>query len=167
MSTTTMSLQARKELLHAVRERYRAASWKERVKLVDGFIAATGYDRKYALRLLNKEESAPKVQQRIRARKYDDEIKQVLVTLWKVANQICSKRLHPFLPELLEALERCGHISVPEMVRSRLLKMSPATIDRLLKSERVQTVTGISTTRPGSLLKRHIPVRTFAEWSDL
>lgn len=161
-----MSLQARKELLHSFRERYRASSWKDRVKLVDGFIAATGYDRKYALKLLNREEQAPRIQQRTRGREYDDEVKQVLVTLWKAANQICSKRLHPFIPELLSALERCGHLSLPDKVKERILRISPASIDRLLRSEKAQASTGISTTRSGSLLKRHIPVRTFADWNE-
>ncbi len=164
--STLVSLKARRELLHSIRERYQNASWKERVKLIDGFIAATGYDRKYALKLMNKKPEPPKAQQRNRYRQYDEEVQQVLATLWRAANQICSKRLHPFLAELLSALERCGHLSVPPEVKERLLRMSPASIDRLLKAERAERKSGTSTTRSGSLLKRSIPIRTFADWNE-
>lgn len=165
--STLMSLQARRELLFAVRDRYREADWKERVRIVDGFVAATGYDRKYALKMLNKTEFLPVLQRRrSRNRVYDDQVEQVLVRLWKAANQICSKRLHPFLPELIASLERCGHLSVPDSIKQRLLRMSPASIDRLLRTERQKTAGGISTTRRGNLVKHEIPIRTFADWSD-
>lgn len=80
----------------------------------------------------------------------------------------------PFLPELVESLERHGHLSMPEDVRGRLLvakpwipKISPATVDRLLQSERLETNRSVSTTRAGNLLKHQIHVRTFADWDDV
>ncbi|MCH8247939.1 MAG: transposase family protein, partial [Bacteroidetes bacterium] len=84
------------------------------------------------------------------------------------ADRICSKRLVPFLPELIDALERHGHLQLEESVRQRLCSISPATVDRLLHQVRYGSAPkGISTTRPGSLLKHQIPVRTFADWDDL
>ena len=93
-------------------------------------------------------------------------MKRALVTLWTTANRICSKRLVPFLPELIEVMERHGHLSLPADVRGKLLTISPATADRLLATER-SNQRGMSTTRPGSLLKKQIKVRTFADWDDL
>jgi hypothetical protein len=98
---------------------------------------------------------------------YDEHIKQALISLWYTANQICSKRLVPFLPELVEALERHGHLSLPGAVRERLLAISPATVDRLLQSERHKIHKSISTTRPGSLFKHQITIRTFADWDNV
>jgi hypothetical protein len=104
---------------------------------------------------------------RVSKRKYDDALKAALLTIWHAANQICSKRLVPFIPELLNVLERFGHISLPTDIRRKLLEVSPATVDRLLETTRKESKCGISTTRPGSLLKKQIRVRTFADWDEL
>ena len=65
---------------------------------------------------------------RLNKRKYDEIVRQALLTIWNTANQICSKRLVPFMPDLLVALERFGHLSLPEDVRKRLLELSSATV---------------------------------------
>lgn len=165
-----MSLQTRKELLIHVQDKYRSAKKSEKIKILDGLIATTGYRRKYAINLLNQCALSANFKQknnRSSTKKYDEAIRQALLTLWYAANQICSKRLVPFIPDLLTVLERCGHISLPVNVRSRLLKISPATVDRLLETERKECKRGLSTTRPGSLLKRQIKIRTFADWNDV
>jgi hypothetical protein len=73
----------------------------------------------------------------------------------------------PFLPKLVPLLERHGHLTLTDAVREQLLAISPATADRLLQSARAAGQPhGISTTKAGSLLKRQIPVRTFADWDD-
>jgi hypothetical protein len=80
---------------------------------------------------------------------------------------MCGKRLAPFLPELLAVLERHGELRVDAPTRNLLLQISAATVDRLLRAERQgQQRRGLGTTKPGSLLKKHIPVRTFADWND-
>jgi len=90
-----------------------------------------------------------------------------LVTLWRAANCICGKRLVPFLPELLAVLERHQEIRVDGPTRALLLQISPATVDRLLRSGRQgHKKRGLGTTKPGSLLKKQIPVRTFADWNE-
>ena len=83
---------------------------------------------------------------------------------WKAANQICTKRLTPFLPTLVEALERHGHLYLTEECRNQLLSISATTADRLLRNSRQQHPHGVSTTRAGTLLKNQIPIRTFQDW---
>src|SRR5438067_1814193 len=95
------------------------------------------------------------------------DVRLALITVWKAANRICSKRLMPFLPEFVAALERFGHLALPEKVRKRLLTMSPATADRFLYRKRHPEGLPPSTTHPGKLLKHQIPVRTFFDWNDM
>jgi len=83
-------------------------------------MATTGYRRKYTITLLNRSEVeiVPKKNARqIYKKKYDEAVRQALLTIWHAANQICSKRLVPFIPDLLTALERFGHLSVSMEVR--------------------------------------------------
>jgi hypothetical protein len=85
---------------------------------------------------------------------------------WHAANRICAKRLIPFLPILIESLERHEHLQISEECRRQLLAMSAATADRLLSSQRKLSQRGLSTTRAGTLLKQQIPIRTFQEWNE-
>ncbi len=165
-----MSLETRKELLAIVQKRYQQANWLNKRKILDGIITTTGYRRKYAITLLNRNET--KIIARVNAKrlykkKYDEAVRQALLTIWHAANQICSKRLVPFIPDLIAALERFGHLSLPMEVRKLLLSISTATVDRLLETKRQEGSKGMSTTRPGSLLKRQIKIRTFADWDDV
>ncbi len=87
--------------------------------------------------------------------------------MWRAANCICGKRLVPGLPLFVEALERHGELQPDPQTRTLLLTLSPATADRLLKRARAGTKPhGLTTTKPGTLLKQAIPVRTFAQWDD-
>ena len=167
MIVKTMSLSARRELLLGVRQTYQDADWMDKGRVLDGFIAATGYERKYAIRLLNSAEAPTTPKRRLACQKYDDQVRQALISVWCAANQICSKRLVPFLPQLIEAMERHGHLRLPSDVRAQLLSISPATVDRLLRPERESIKLGVSTTRRGNLLKNQIQVRTFADWDDV
>ncbi len=162
-----MSLQARKELLNQVRTRYQLVNRKDKTKILDGFIAATGYQRKYAINLFKNTKSSQKVQKTYRKPKYGPDVYQALLTLWEAANRICSKRLVPFIPELIEILEHHSQLSLSSDVRAKLLNISPAAVDRLLRVNRQRSGFAISTTKPGSLLKRQIQVRTFADWNDV
>ncbi len=162
-----MSLKSRRELLFRMQSRYLEADREQKSEIIDGFVAATGYHRKYAASVLSNTnvECAHTIRSG-RARKYDAEVTLALISVWNAANQICSKRLKPFLPEFVATLERFGHLSLPEAVRTKLLSLSTATIDRLLKLERKKHGRGISTTRPSNLLKQRIKIRTFADWSE-
>jgi hypothetical protein len=115
--------------------------------------------------------SAPKHKRtkvRRRARHYNEPVKEALIVIWKASNHLCSKRLVPFLPELIATLERKGHLNLPEEIRKLLLTISAATVDRLLSKLRHNgRRRSFGSTRPGALLKRQVPIRTFADWDDL
>src|SRR3954453_17660685 len=160
-----MSFRAKRELLVQVAPRYRAAGHAQKSVVLDEFVAATGYARKYAIRLLAQPVPKPAPIRRPREPRYGPAVREALHVAWTTANEICSKRLVPFLPELVEALERHGHLQLPADVRPLLLALSPATANRLLRPAR--QLHGLSTTKPGRLLKQQIPVRTFADWSDV
>jgi hypothetical protein len=170
-----MSIQSRKEVLFYTKKRYAVAKPKGKSKIIDEFVSVTGYLRKYAIHLLNKKDSLEQyggghVKGTIIKRnkkKYDESLKAPLLTIWYAANQICSKRLVPFIPDLLVVLERFNHIALPADIRTKLLQISPATVDRLLKTQKQEGKKGMSTTRSGSLLKKQIKVRTFADWNDV
>jgi hypothetical protein len=163
-----MNFAAKRQLAVQVAARYREGSHAQKSAILDEFVAATGYARKYSIRLLTSPASPPPAAiTRPRARLYGPEVSEALVVAWRATNGICSKRLIPFLPELVPVLERHGHLAVTAEVRTQLLALSPATADRLLRPFRVRDgMRGISTTKPGALLKRQIPIRTFAEWDD-
>lgn len=164
-----MSLQSRRELLINIRNKYKEGTWNEKGKILDGFVAATGYDRKYAIRALKSSSviNECRAKRKPKEKKYDESVRQALILVWKAANQICSKRLVPFLPTFVSKLEDFGHLSLPDEVRSKLLSISPATMDRLLVTEKAREQRGLCTTRAGSLLKHQIKVRTFADWNEL
>jgi Integrase core domain len=160
-----LRLQTRRELLQHVIPQYREATTvKKKSKLLDAFTATTGYNRKYAMWLLNH---ANEVQQTLhRPRHYGPEVQRALFLVWHAANRICAKRLMPFLPTFIEALERHEHLHISDECRRQLLSMSAATADRLLSSQRKLGQRGLSTTRAGTLLKQQIPIRTFEEWVE-
>src|SRR5256884_25033 len=162
----SLRYQARRALLQQTVPQYREASPSQKKTLLDAFVAATGYHRTYARWLLNHAEEVQQTLHRPRPRQYGPEVQHALFLAWHAANRICAKRLIPFLPTLLEALERHEHLQITEECRKQLLSMSAATADRLLASQRKQSQHGLSTTRAGTLLKQQIPIRTFEEWNE-
>jgi hypothetical protein len=154
-----MSLSARREMLVGVSHAYSTAVRSEKTKILDGFVAATGYERKYAIQLLSRKIQPPSEKYtRIRpgAKMYDEQFVHVLTIVWNTANQICSKRFVPLIPYLVAAMERHGHLRITDKIRSKLLKVSPANVDRLLQNERRRNAGGISQTKTGTLLKNQI-----------
>ena len=162
-----LSYRAKRELLVQIAPRYREASSALKEFILDEFVAATGYARKYAIRLLNHPVDLKLIIERPRAPHYGSEVQQALHLTWTAANHICAKRLIPFLPTLVESLERHGHLQLSEECRNQLLSMSPATADRMLRPYRKHERRGISTTRSGTLLKKQIPIRTFQDWNEV
>jgi len=164
-----MSLKSKNELLEAVQPRYLKASKFEKQKILDEFTSATGYHRKHAIRVLkNKVQVQNHFKGKPKAYKslYRGEVVQALEQIWEIYGQICSKRLQPFLPEAIRVLERCKEINLSKDTKELLLKISSASIDRCLRPIRIKTPHGLSSTKPGSLLKSLIPVRTFTEWDE-
>ncbi len=126
-----ISMATRKELLRAVRERYAGKGRVAKSRILDEFVAVTGYHRKHALRLLNQVEPE-RDPERVGRRIYDEAVRAALIVVWETADRICGKRLKAALPSFVEAMERHGHLQLDEEVRRRLLAASAATIDRLL-----------------------------------
>src|SRR2546427_3141157 len=125
-----MSFRAKRELLVQVAPRYRAARHGERSAILDEFIAVTGYDRKYAIRVLLGPIQPPAPIRRPRRAYYGREVQEALATAWLAANVICAKRVVPFLVELIPTLERHGHLSLTDEVREQVLALSSATADQ-------------------------------------
>src|SRR5919202_6085774 len=168
MVRSHLSFRAKREVLAQVAPRYQQASPDQKSLILDEFVAATGYARKYPIRLLpNPPLPVPSAIRRPRAPRYGPAVQAALEVAWAAANFIGTKRLVPFLPTLAPLLEQLAHLSLSDEVRAQLLSLSPATADRLLQpARRASQPRGVSTTKPGTLLKRQIPVRTFAEWQD-
>jgi len=162
-----MTLMGRRELLDEARKLYWRAGRKEKTRILDEFVRYTGYHRKYALALLKGRYSHHKASARRRKRTYTQEATNALVVIWKVCDHIASRRLHPFVPEMVRILENQGTVQLTPATRELVLTMSRATMDRLLKPARRALVPhGRSTTKPGTLLKKSIPIRTWADWDD-
>jgi len=162
-----MSQRSKREMIEAVRPRYLKASKAGKVQILGEFIATTGYHRKYAIRILKHGPKPKGLKKAGRRKVYHGEVVQVLEQIWGIYGRICSKRLHPFLSEGVIILERCHELSLSPEIKQLLLSMSRATIDRCLKKARfTHPQHGLSTTKPGSLLKKAIPIRTFTPWED-
>jgi hypothetical protein len=162
-----MTIKSRRELLAAVIPRYARARGRERERILDEFVASTGYNRKYAVHLLHHPPPERRPQKRRRRRRYNSRVEMALLHIWRVANCIAAKRLVPCLPEFVDALERHGELHLDPETRALLLSMSISTADRLLRPHRSHpSGRGRATTKPGSLLRKSIPVRTFADWND-
>jgi len=163
-----MNLMSRRELTMEARGRYRQATKKQKIKILDEFVANTHYHRKYALALLHNRVPQRLSTGRRRKRIYTPEVSDALTFIWKVSNYSGSHRLHPFLPEMITVLEHHDELHLLPSTRQLLLQISPATMDRLLKPARRALVPhGRTTTKPGTLLKKSIPIRTWADWDDL
>jgi len=172
----------KKAVTKELRDRYQRASKKEKTMMLNEFIQLTGYNRCYACQILKKKERvlgylniagkrikyvADRKTKRKKKRFNDKEIFMVLKKIWIICDYICSKRLAPFLEEVIPVLEKHGEINLTTRIREKLFKISAATIDRMLAETRKRyRIKGRSTTRPGTLLKKSIPIRTFADWDE-
>ena len=160
---------------HAVTRRlageYRRAGKREKGEILDTLCSITGYSRDHAGRLLRAgpvPRDRPPRKRRARPRVYGADVLFALRRIWATLDGICGKRLVAALPEMVAVMERCLELSVSREVRAKLLSISAATIDRLLAPDRARlSLSGRPGTKPGTLLKHQIPVRTFSEWDDV
>ncbi len=155
------------EYAQAVRGRYLGASKVTKTKILEEFVATTGLHRKAVIRLLNRVSKPIGVKKRGRPRLYDMKVMAALKVAWEATDRLCSTRLRPFLPELVGILKAKGELSVMMETEAQLCRMSASTIDRISRRwRRSGRHRGLSTTKPGTLLRNSIPVRTFSEWED-
>jgi len=130
-----MTASTRDELIEALRARYGRARKVEKTRILDEFVAVSGFHRKHAVRLLNTRERGVAQGVRIGRRVYDEAVREALIVLWETTDRICGKRLKAVIPFLVDSMERHGHLLLDDVVRERLLKVSAATIDRLHKAQ--------------------------------
>jgi hypothetical protein len=165
----TISMGARREVLAAVVERYRAAGRREKGRILDELCATTGWHRKHAVRALSASgSSVPAEGTAVRRRrcKYHA-VRDALTALWEASDRVCGKRLVVMIPLLLPSLERHGRLQFGESARRLVLSVSAATIDRLLGDVKVAAAGG-RRRRAGfySAIRREVPIRTFNDWKD-
>jgi len=179
-------MKQKKAITNEVGTRYIRANKKDKGKILDEFCATTSYNRKYAARILRNSPGkvlgysriggrkvkyviakAKKIK-RTRNRIYTYDVFLALRKIWTIFDFICSKRLKPFMAEAIEILTKHKEIDMSSEVKQKLLAISESTIDRLLKPEkdRYRMGKGRKGTKPGSLLKKAIPIRTFADWNE-
>ncbi len=162
----SLSYSARREVLAQIAPRYQQATGAQKILLLDRMVEVTGYARKYAIRLLNHVPKSATQILRPRLPIYGSAVQEALFLAWRTIQYPCAQRLVPCLPSLIPVLERDGHLQLDEEHRRQLLTMSVRTAERLLSMQRRPAPHGFSTTKPGTLLKHQIPIRTFAQWDD-
>ena len=155
----------RRELINAIADRYRSSNRIEKQKILDEFIEVTGFHRKHAIRALRRtcEGVEPKGS---RKTPHDEALVQVLTILWEAADRICGKRLKTIVPTLVESMERHGHLSLDSDVRTAVLGMSAATMDRMLKPVREAGSLKRRRSHINTPLRQGSAVRTFNDWND-
>ena len=183
-----LDMRQKKAVTKELKARYSQATKKRKTIMLDEFCAVTGYNRCYASFILKikkqkvlgyvrtggktikfvAENKKRKKKKKGRPRIYTYDVFLALKKIWTVFDFICSRRLAPFMTEAVAKLEKHGELDITGDVRKKLQKMSASTIDRLLRKEkdRFRLGKGRSGTRPGTLLKKSIPIRTFSDWDD-
>lgn len=160
---TNLSRHSRHELTAALRQRYREGSRSDKARILDEFVALTGYHRKHAIRVLGRSEKG-RVRRASRSVVYDTAVREAIGVLWEAADRICGKRLKALLPVLVPSLERHGHLARDETVRQRVLSASAATIDRLLRTRRLAGGKQ-RRRRQHPSIAQGIPIRKFGDWN--
>ena len=171
------NLMTRKAVTKEVSKRYKRSSKKEKGGILDEFCSLAGYNRTYAASLLRKGPNPGKGSKTSRRRPagagrgrkpvYANDVRKALLKVWAILDCPCGKRLIGALPETVKVLEKFGEIKLSGEVREKLLSISASTADRLLAGERKKfTLKSRSKTKPGSMLKHQIPIKTFSEWDD-
>jgi hypothetical protein len=181
-----LSMTSRKELARETAPRYRAEKVrKAKKKILDDFVQHTGWNRKYAITVLNSEgkeklkwidgklvklKVAHKTKQkRKRERYYGDDVAEALTTLWNYFHQMGTERLLPLIRQNIDSLRADDkeRFVMSDTVRDKLLKISRPTAERILKPVRQkQKIKGTCSTKHGTLLRNQIPIRVYWPWAD-
>ena len=157
-----MKMQSKGEYFQAIYERYQGVRGQEKSRILDEFCKICKYNRKYAIAKLNgrdPEEKEVKRQRRRRKPKYSEQQIKILAVVWRAAGYACSIRLKALLPLWLYWIRK--HFKMTEEDENQLLTISARQIDRRLKARKIKFKKRMyGRTKPGTLLKHQIPIRT-------
>ncbi len=168
-SSMGLTMSQRLAVTKATATRYRAASKAAKAVILDELCATTGWHRDHARKALRKALGPRRVARPRRRRPptYGEDVMVALRKVWSVMDAPAGKRMAPFLAEIVTRLRTCGELDISDEVATGLCEMSAATIDRRLVGERKRLeLKGRSGTKPGTLLKSQIPIRTWADWNE-
>lgn len=153
-------------VIRAFSKQYKHAKKKGKSELLSRLVKTTGYSRKHLMEVLPNPPKVRKRKKRIQKSRYLQVLKPLRM-IWAVSNYACGQRLKPIIPSYLAALRRHKELVVLSEERKLLLRISSATIDRLLTHDRKRVnIKGRSRTKPGSLLKHQIPIKTWRDWDN-
>jgi hypothetical protein len=179
-----LTMKEKKSITREMARKYRRADKKGKQSILNDLVHVSEYNRKYAIHLLanwGKEElrrvegklvkfvvgKPAKRRRRAPRRMYDEAVRKAVHGLWQLFDYMCGKRLAVIIRLNIAVLQSEAQLDIDEAVRQKLLRISPATIDRMLSSERKKLLLkGRSHTRAGTLLKHQIPIRTFYDWDE-
>lgn len=183
-----LSMKEKQAVTRELALEYKRATKKHKGEILDSLVRLTEYHRAYATRVLRQrahevvlgtgrvggvkitvvaDQRSPRKKKRQRPRVYGKEVLVALQRVWVICDGICGKRLAPYLQEIVPKLEQHGELVLNDGVRSKLLRISPATVDRLLAPARKRyQLRARSRTKPGTLLKHQIPIRTWSDWDE-
>src|SRR6266566_3311703 len=144
--------------LERLRQRYAGRGQEGRSRLLDEFCEHYGYERKYAIKLLRRARGFGSSAVRPGPEPRYEPVAEIIAIVWRAAEQLCGKRLAPALELWLPHYERHYGKLLPGQ-KKLLGEISPATLDRLLACQKTQALRGLCGTRPGTLLRRQIPIQ--------
>jgi hypothetical protein len=157
----------RREMSKKLGKKYRISDKKTKGALIDSFVEMTGYNRHYAAYVLRQKSVTHTRPPRRGIKRYDEEMERIALQIWYIYDMICGKRLAPYMAEAIAVLERVHELSLTDEQRSCLSGISSATLDRMIRKERKRKgIRHKGTTKPGTLLKNSIPIRTYAAWDE-
>ena len=179
-----LTMSEKRSITRETVRRYRAADKKGKQTILNELTKTTGYSRKYAIHLLStwgKEQirsidgkpvkfivgTPGKLIARVGKPTYDEPVREALRKIWQTFDYMCGKRLAVLIRMNIDILYNEKELGIEDDVKEKLIRISPATIDRILASERRKlTIKGRSHTRAGTLLKHQIPIRVFYDWEE-
>jgi len=175
-----LDLKARQSLVRVNADRYQKSAKKEKGKILDELVESTGYRRCYASLLLSRHGRPVRVDRkttligdigkRVRKKRdpiYGADVLEAVKRIWANLDFLCGKRLKAVLTETLARMEKWGEIKVSSSTKQKLERISAATIDRLLAAERRRLeLKSRSGTKPGTLLRSQIQIRTASDWDE-